>query len=57
MPAAVSIVKLMTQLVRLVLMARSSRPAPMFWPTSVEVANERPIAGMMAQLSTRCPMP
>ncbi len=36
---------------------RSRRPAPMFCPTSVEVAIASPRAGMMTNEITRTPMP
>ena len=37
--------------------ARATFPAPMFWPTSVEVAMENPIAGISMTLNTFTPTP
>ncbi len=37
--------------------ARSVLPAPMFWPTMVETAMERPKAGMTTKLKIRIPIP
>ena len=37
--------------------ARSTRPAPRFWPTIAAVAAPQPTPIMYNQLSTRCPIP
>ena len=44
-------------LVQAVRSARSIRPAPMFWPTSVDVAIDSPRAGTITMPRTRDPIP
>ena len=47
MPASVRMTKPSTVPSQVMRDARSMLPAPMFWPTSVETAIDRPIAGIV----------
>jgi len=56
-PIPVKLPNATSALKRAMAAARSICPAPMFCPTRVDVAIERPMAGMMTKLRTLKPMP